>query len=645
MKRAIRMALIATALAVPSALSTAAAQAQGPPYVPTPPSSHPVTTDGSTGRYLLGGSWLSRPDPGNVGVAQGWWRGIRGTDGWSLTSIPNSYNAGDYSNPSMSGSVAWYRRDFTVPPRAFASYVAGRDRHWVIRFESVNYRATVWLNGRQIGSNTGAYLPFELDLTGVHSGVNRLIVRVDDRRSRTDLPPGPSGGWWNFGGILREVYLRTAQRDDLSQVEVTPQLPCSTCAATIHATATVRNLTGKSQVLKLTGRYGNVRLTFGTRVLAAHHAWTAEASARLGSPHLWSPDRPTLYRATLTLSDKAGKRLGGYVTYSGVRSIDVTSGGRLTLNGRLLNLRGVNIHEQDLGQGAALDPAHLRRLVTWARGTGATIIRAHYPVSPVTEELADRLGLLIWSEVPVYQVNSQYLAQRSWRTAALATLRNNILANENHPSVLLWSIGNELETPPPGAEASYIAAAANLAHQLDPTRPVTMALSNWPGVACQAAYAPLDVLGVNEYIGWYDAGGGTTDDRDALGPWLDSLRSCYPTKPLIVSEFGFEANRHGPVEERGTYEFQADAVAFHLGVFATKPWLSGVIYFPLQDFAVRPGWNGGNPWPSAPFLGKGVIDAFGAQKPAYQVLSNSFHATQQIGPPPRTAGRRRSKGV
>ncbi|MFL5831665.1 MAG: glycoside hydrolase family 2 protein [Solirubrobacteraceae bacterium] len=640
-----RTALIAAALAVATTATTATAQAQGPAYVPTPPSSHPVTTDGATGRYLLGGSWLSRADPGDAGRAQGWWRNVSATDGWSLTSIPNSYNAGDYSNPSMSGSVAWYRRDFTIPPKAFASYVAGRDRHWVIRFESVNYRATVWLNGRMIGSHTGAYLPFELDLTGVRSGVNRLIVRVDDRRSGSDLPPGPSGGWWNFGGILREVYLRTARRDDLSQVAVSPQLPCPTCAATIHATATVRNLTGKAQVVKLIGHYGNARLNFGSTLLHPRDAWTAEATAQLKHPSLWSPDHPSLYRAALTLSDAKGKRLGGYVTYSGVRSIAVASGGRLTLNGRLLNLRGVNIHEQALSQGAALDPAHLRQLVTWARGTGATIIRAHYPLSPVIEELADRLGLLIFSEVPVYQVSSQYLGQRAWRSAALATLQNNILANENHPSVLVWSIGNELETPPPGAEASYIAAAASLAHQLDPTRPVTMALSNWPGVACQAAYAPLDVLGVNEYIGWYDAGGGTTDDRDALGPWLDSLHACYPTKPLIVSEFGFEANRHGPVEERGTYEFQADAVAFHLSVFATKPWLSGVIYFPLQDFAVKPGWSGGNPWPSAPFLQKGVIDMFGATKPAYQVLSGSFHATQQIAPPRPSAGKRRSRAL
>ena len=116
----------------------------------------------------------------------------------------------------MNGYVGWYRRDFTLPAGAFASYVPKADRHWIIRFESVNYRATVWLNGREIGSHAGAYLPWELDLTGLRSGVNRLVVRVDNRRTAADFPPGPGGQWWNYGGILREVYLRAVQTADLS---------------------------------------------------------------------------------------------------------------------------------------------------------------------------------------------------------------------------------------------------------------------------------------------------------------------------------------------------------------------------------------------------------------------------------------------
>ena len=102
-----------------------------------------------------------------------------------------------------------------------------------------------------------------------------------------------------------------------------------------------------------------------------------------------------------------------------------------------------------------------------------------------------------------------------------------------------------------------------------------MAISDWPGLACQSAYGPLDVIGVNEYFGWFDAGGGGDDDRDALGPFLDSVPRLLSDQGDHVTEFGFDGNRDGPVEERGTYAFQSDSVAFHLDVFASKPWLSG----------------------------------------------------------------------
>jgi len=619
-----------------------AADAQAPapapvPYVAQPPTQGALDRDGQTDRFLLGGTWLYRADPGDVGNAQGWWRNIAATAGWSPVTVPNAYNAGDFSAASMTGSVGWYRRDFTLPRSAFARYVPVAFRSWIIRFESVNYRATVWLNGRRIGSHAGAYLPFEFDLKGVRAGVNRLIVRVDDRRSAADLPPGPGGGWWNFGGLLSEVYLRSVQRADLSQVVVRPRLPCPTCAATVQEQVVVRNLTRAPQTVSLRGSYGSARLHFGGRTIAAHSTWTAAAQVTIPHPHLWSPDDPFLYRASLTLSDADGRSLGGYVTYSGVRSITVTAGGRLELNGRLLNLRGVDIHEQSLQTGAALDPAQLSQLVAWTRELGATVIRAHYPLDPVIEELADREGLLIWSEIPVYQVQSQYQSQPGWLANAYAVLKQNILANQNHPSVMLWSIGNELGTPPSAAEAHYIAGAAALARQLDPTRPVGMAISDWPGVPCQTAYAPLDVIGINDYFGWYDAGGGTTDDRDALGPFLDSLRACYPTKAMFVTEFGFEANRNGPVEERGTYAFQSNSAAYHLGVFAARPWLSGAMYFALEDFAVSPGWSGGDPFPDPPFNQKGLIGPAGDFKPAFAVVQGIYRATIQIAPTPAPA--------
>jgi glycosyl hydrolase family 2 len=570
--------------------ASSSAHAQGPAYPPSAPTAGALYRDGQAGRYLLGGTWLYRPDMSDVGLADGWSHDVAATDGWSPVTVPNAYNAGDFSGASMHGWVGWYRRDFTLPSGAFARYVAASARRWIIRFESVNYRATVWLNGRRIGSHAGAYLPFEFDLNGLRPGVNRLIVRVDNRRGPTDLPPGPGGLWWNYGGITREVYLRAVSEADLAQVQVRPVLGCpSGCGATIEEQALVRNVTSARQTVHLRGVYGRVGLDFGTATIAPHGTWTASAAAFIAHPQLWSIDHPTLYKATLTLADSRGRRLGGYVTYSGVRSITV-SRGHLELNGRMLRLRGVDMHEQTLARGSALEPADMTRLIGWVRALGANVIRAHYPLNPEIEEMADRYGILLWAEVPVYQVPAANLANPSLIARAHSVLQQDILVNQNHPSVLLWSIGNELPTPAPASERSYIAGAVALAHELDPTRPVGMAVRGWPGVSCQSAYAPLDVIGYNDYFGWFDAGGGTTDDRDALGPYLDSLRACYPTKALMITEFGFDANRDGPVDERGTYAFQANAAAFHLGVFAARQWLSGAIYWTLQDFAAGPGW-------------------------------------------------------
>ncbi len=612
--------------------TSSAAQAQDPAYTPSGPTQGALYRDGQSGRYLLGGAWLYRADPGDAGLAQGWWRGSASTAGFSPVTIPNAYNAGDFSQTSMNGYVGWYRRDFTLPAHAFASYVPSAARRWILRFESVNYRATVWLNGHQVGNHGGAYLPFEFDLSNLRPGVNRLIVRVDNRRTAADLPPGPGGQWWNYGGILREVYLRAVQSADLQRLQIHTLHTCPRCAATIQEQVLVRNLTGSRQKLRLRGSYGRATLNFGTATIAPHATWTANASAKIAHPSLWAPGHPKLYAATLTLSDSRGRRLGGYFTWSGIRTITVTHDGLLELNGRPLDALGFNLHEQTLADGAAMTPGQTAQLVDWVRQLGGTIIRAHYPVGPEMEEMADRDGILIWSEVPVYQVQARFLGDRGWLAHAHAMLEENILENQDHASILLWSVGNELPSPAPPAEAQYIAGAAALARKLDPTRPVGMAVSNWPGLGCQSAWNGLDVIGDNEYFGWFDAGGGGDDDRDALSPFLDAVRACYPSKAIMITEFGFDASRDGPVEERGTYAFQANSVAFHLNVFATKSWLSGVMYFALQNYVAFPQYSGGDPRPDPPYNQKGVIGFAGNPKPSFSVVSQIYHATQQIGP-------------
>ena len=624
--------LVIASVVVAAFVLPAVAHAAGGYYVATPPTKGALYVDGQDNRYLLGGGWLYRADPGNVGLAQGF-EHQSSFAGWSGVLVPNSFNAGNFSGASMRGSIGWYRRDFVLPQNAFPKYVPMADRRWVVRFDSVNYDATVWLNGHELGSHAGAYLPFEFYLKDLRAGANRLVVRVDSVRTATDFPAGPSGGWWNFGGIQRSVYLRAVARADIAHVIVRPMLPCPSCAARIDEQATVDNPTGQPQTVSLKSTYGPLKLDFGSHTISPGGTWTATASARFDHPHLWSITDPYLYRARFVLDDSKGHVLGGYTVLSGVRSITVV-GGHLELNGRLLYLRGVDLHEQDLAQGAAIGETQLANEIRWVRELGADVIRSHYPLNEQTLESADRDGILIWSEVPVYQSSAADFSSASWRQSAVALVENNIETNLNHPSVMLWSIGNEFPTPATNGEASYIAAATAAAKQLDPTRPVGMAIDSWPTVPCQAAYAPLDVIGYNDYFGWFDAGGGQTDDQAALGPYLDFLRTCYPDKALMVTEYGFEQSRTGPADERGTIAFAENAMTYHLAVFASKSYLSGAIWFAMQDFAARPGWSGGDPVAHAPFVEKGVVDLNGNLKASFAVMSALYHAVTPIGPAP-----------
>ena len=618
---ALSLALLGAALACSSTALAADGITRGTIY-----------NDGPDNRYLLGGDWLFRIDPTGVGQQQRFQRQTT-TDGWTKTTVPNAWNAGDNSVASMTGTTGWYRKDFRLPDRR-----ARMD--WLVRFESVNYRSTVWLNGTPIGRNTGAYLPWDLRLPRSllkRQGVNRLVIRVDNRRLRTDFPPSgltgsgdPAGGWWNYGGLLREVYLQRVDKIDITSMLVRPDLPCATCDASVLARVVVRNYGDDSSRVRVTGSFGGQRLALGTKAIGSKDFATFDARITVRNPRLWSPADPQLYSANFSVR-VGDRKVLGYDLQSGIRAIR-NVGGRLNLNGRPLTLRGVGLHEDDPVKGFAVDSARRAQIVAQAKELGSNVIRSHYPLHPEMHEIADRQGMLIWSEIPVYSVKTQYLKRLAVRKLAARELEDNIRANQNHPSVMLWSIGNELSARPGPVQQNYIERAVRQAKALDPTRPVGLAVAGYPSAGCRPQYAALDVVGVNDYFGWYPGPNGQIADRDALPDFLDSIRACYPNKAILVSEFGAEANRDGPVEEKGTYQFQQDFVNFHLGIYGTKPWLSGAIYWALQEFRVRPNWDGGNPHPNSPIHEKGVLRfTDGSKKPAWFDLQRNFAATNQLG--------------
>jgi beta-glucuronidase len=589
--------------------------------------------DAPDNRYLLGGEWLFRLDTAGVGLNQGFQRQTARV-GWAPTTVPNAWNAGDNSVASMLGTVGWYRKDFRLPDER-------RRLDWIVRFESVNYRAKIWLNGKPIGRNTGAFLPFELRFPRSvlkRGATNRLVIRVDNRRRATDFPPSgeapdgsPGGGWWNYGGLLREVYLQRVDDVDIRSVLVRPLLACRGCDAAIVVRVVVRNFSSRTLPVRLTGTYGRSGLALGTKLVPARAFATFATRVRIPKPRLWSPASPSLYRVALRVATR-GRKLVGYELMSGIRSIKVVDG-RLMLNFEPMHFRGVGLHEDDPKMGFAIDSARRRQIVAQVKELGATVIRSHYPLHPELHELADREGILIWSEIPVYGLKTKNFKKLEVRRLAARELEQNILANGNHPSVMLWSLGNELSSRPGPTQADYIRRAVTQAHALDPTRPVGIAVAGYPAAGCRPQYAPLDVVGVGEYFGWYPGPNGQLADREILPEFLDQLRTCYPHKGIVIDEFGAEANRSGPVEEKGTYEYQQDFVNYHLGVFASKPWLSGAIYWTIQEFRVRPNWDGGNPRPDAPIHAKGLLHFDGTKKPAWFDVQRLYAATRQYGGP------------
>jgi len=618
------------ALVLASGVATTAAHAQSASV----PSAKTLYQAGPSGRFLMDGQWLFRLDPEDVGLRQRF-KDQSSTTGWGPTTVPNAWNATDESLESFQGSVGWYRKDFRLPS-------AEKALSWVVRLESVNYRSRVWLNGRPLGSNRGAYLPFEKRLPAgalKRKGVNRLVVRVENKRFAYDFPPAglsvagvPTGGWWNYGGLLREVYLRKVDRVDFSRVLVRPDLPCSTCDATVLVQTVLRNAGPGTVRTRVTGTFGGKKLDLGTAVINPGAFKSLSRTIAVKNPKLWTTDTPNLYDVRLTAKDvgaKGKRTLQKYFVRSGIRSIKVVDG-KLLLNGRPLNFRGFGMHEDDQKLGFAINNRIRDREVASAKELGATMLRSHYPLHPYTMERADQVGMMIWSEIPVYSIRTVQLKKKIVRDLAAKELAENIASNGNHPSVVVWSVGNELSARPGAVQGSYLAKAAKTAKKLDPTRPVGYAVAGYPAAGCQPEYAPLDILGVNEYFGWYPGPNGQVADRSLMSAYLDSVHECYPKKAVVVTETGAEANREGPVEEKGTYAFQQDYVNFHFGVYDTKPWLAGAMYWALEEFRVRPGWSGGNPRASPPIHQKGIIAFDGTKKPAYFDVQRIFKGTRQI---------------
>jgi beta-galactosidase/beta-glucuronidase len=534
--------------------------------------------------------------------------------------LPYSPNARVVSGPagavSFQGAVAWYRT--TVNVAAAGDYA--------LRFESVNHRASVFVDGRLVTRHTGAYLPFEAPM---HLGAGRhvLLVRADWRAPAAMQAAGWHRTWFNFGGIDREVTLR---RLGASEVDapgiVTRLLPDG--SALVDVTARVRNRAG-ARTIALQGRLGARPLRFPTVALHERSSGWARARLRIAHPDLWSPGHPALQTLQIAVPGESGWR-----SKVGLREIR-WSGGRLLLNGRRLVLHGASLQEDAPGRGDALTPANMDAIVRRLQAIGANATRSQHPLDPALLERLDAAGILVWQGIgPVDAPGAWTSTTAALRRQGLRRVRLNVVQARTHPSVLAWNLANEAaNNGHAGGQAQFIDSAAQLVHRLDPGRPVAVDVwgTHMPAHA-GFMYRHVDAIGGTNYEGWYDdlhADPATVDRR--IGEWLARWRAAFPGRVLVVTEFGAEANTLNAPTAPGGLAFQADLIARHIRIYRAQRWLGGMLVWNLQDFALSPYFAGGSIRREAPDIAlvrginqKGLFTYDGRAKPAAVVVRRLY---------------------
>jgi beta-glucuronidase len=630
--------------------ASALAQTPAPPVTPPAelPGGKPLIREGQTNRELLGGTWWFRQDDTFVGEQERWFD----TDdltGWSQITVPHNWNATDTTENRP--SIGWYRKDFTLPAPPKDRKERLRE-FWKVRFEGNNYRTKLWLNGEQIAYFTG-YFPFEVLLKNLRKGRNTLVAEVSSLRSNSDLThwrPAAfngygTGGWWNFGGILREVYMRRVDTVDVEDVHVLPRLRRVGGPAKVEVRTTLRNFTKRDRDVSLVLRVDGRRIRFDPETVPALGRRELSNTVTITKPRLWAPRAPELYGMTVGAVADHKERSTYRLTF-GVKKIDVRPGGVILLNGKRLNLRGASVMEDDRVEGGALSQRTRDLLLNRLKNLGATVTRSQYPMHPAFLEALDRAGIMYWVDAPVYQIPNSLWGRAGVRSLAQRAATLMVKNNLNHPSILTWSLAVEpaSEETALGAYApgfvSYVRDASHAIREMDDTHLVGFDRQSRIGEPLTTpAHQYIDVLGVNDYFGWYrsvidnrpDLPASTTAD---LSTFLDQVHEANPDLPLVITEFGAEASRSGPVEQKGTYEFQRKFVLDHLAIHSSKRFVNGSIHWALRDFRVHQTWQGGAPdsYATPPWHNKSLIEENNHRKPAFLSVAKLFRRTRPLLP-------------
>jgi beta-galactosidase len=516
--------------------------------------------------------------------------------GWQQETLPHTWNAEDAftREPTFREGDGWYRRSVTLD-RALAG------QRLVLRFEAANQVTDVYWNGRHVGHHSGGYTAFAIDVTEAArvGQVNVLAVRVNNEIG----PVPPLIADYNFyGGLYRDVWLIASNPVHFSLLDhgapgawAEPTL-VSEASATVTVRGRLSNAGAGPVSVEILAR---VLDPDGREVLAPRAELEAAATSDTAfelpagailTPRLWSPATPSLYQVQVELRVR-GRLVDSTRCPLGLRYFGVNPDRGLTLNGQALRLNGTNRHQDWAGLGNAVPETLQRADMRRIKADGFNFVRlAHYPQSEAVLDECDRLGLVVWEEIPVV---NRIDTTAEFESNARAMLIEMIRQHRAHPCVFFWGLANEVlllkPDPLPRGYAERVARLVRglcaLAGAEDPSRLTAAAVSldeldDGSGVQDIPA-----VLGLNLYFGWYYR------KLEELGPWLDQFHARHPGRWILVSEYGADSDERVHAREPRPFDFSIEyQQRFHEATFpqlAAREWLLGTAVWNQFDFGSR----------------------------------------------------------
>ncbi|MBU2914322.1 glycoside hydrolase family 2 protein [Reichenbachiella agariperforans] len=547
--------------------------------------------------------------------------------GWERIDLPHTWNATDVMDqaPGYRRNASWYKKSFEV------ERLSEGDRYFLY-FEGANITTEVYINGNLATTHIGGYIGFEAEMTTyLVEGVNTVSVRVDNSYDRQIIPSQKSD-FFIYGGITRDVWLVKTHKTRVSSVQVsTPAVSESSASTLIDVTLDGTETTAYTVRTRVTDPKGKVVYDQETAAKA-----TQSIDFEIRKPKLWDVNNPQLYQVQVELI-KDGKVVDTVDDRYGYRWFEFTQNGPFYLNGKRLLLRGTHRHEESAGIGAALPNEMHRQDMEMIKGMGANFVRlAHYPQDPEIYKACDELGILVWDELPWCRGG---VGDDTWKTNTKNLLTEMIDQNYNHPSVILWSLGNEIYWLPDFENGddeeevnAFLSELNDLSHELDPGRKTSIrkyyagadivdvfSPSIWSGWysgtykgyenALEKSLAKYDHFlhmeyGGSSFVGRHSENPITGDGEISAGDWEEPINQVeYPN---IANDGDWSEN------------YIVDLFDWYLSISESHDQFAGSAQWAFKDFGTPL-----RPENDIPYLNeKGLADRSGKPKDAYYVFKS-----------------------